>query len=167
MTFRPHANDISAVTCHNPSGALGHVMLLPNTIRTTPFMQQSPMVLSIATRAFVFRAVYTSSRHFSVKRPMSVRMSGDLNNTDAARAQREIETDLSYRSRSFAIPASQDDAVLRQSYRPYLLDDTTTASDWIAQLELSTALKMVDTQILNGGQERLRVLILYGSLRQR
>jgi arsenic resistance protein ArsH len=98
---------------------------------------------------------------------MSVRMSGDLNNTDAARAQTEIEIDLAYGSRSFAIPASQDDAVLRRSYRPYLLDDTTTASDWIAQLELSTALKMVDTQILNGGQERLRVLILYGSLRQR
>lgn len=94
-------------------------------------------------------------------------MSGDLNNTDAIRATTEIAADLSYSSRSFAIPASEDNAVTRQTYRPFLLDDAITNSDWVAQLELSTVLKMVETQIIKIGEERLRVLVLYGSMRQR
>jgi len=34
-------------------------------------------------------------------------------------------------------------------------------------LELSTVLRMVDTQVLQRGDDRLRVVVLYGSMRQR
>jgi arsenic resistance protein ArsH len=94
-------------------------------------------------------------------------MNGDLNNTGAMRAQREIETDSTYHGRSFAIPSSQDVSSIQEQYRPFLLDDATTDSDWIAKLELNTALKLVDTEILKKGKERLKVLVLYGSLRER
>jgi arsenical resistance protein ArsH len=100
-------------------------------------------------------------------RQMAILPNGDLNNTAAERVRIEIATDASYSSRSFAIPTSEDDPATRKTYRPFLLDDAVTNSDWIAQLELSTALKMVDTQIIQSGEERLRVLVLYGSMRQR
>jgi arsenic resistance protein ArsH len=47
------------------------------------------------------------------------------------------------------------------------LDETISNNDWIAKLELSTALKMVEEEILAKGQDRLRVLVLYGSMRSR
>jgi arsenic resistance protein ArsH len=98
---------------------------------------------------------------------MSRMANGDLNNTAAERIRNELEVDPAYRSRSFAIPESQDDPEIRRNYRPFLLDDETSRSDWVSQLELSTALKMVESQTLNSGQNRLRVLVLHGSLRSR
>jgi arsenic resistance protein ArsH len=92
---------------------------------------------------------------------------GDLNNTEAERARRELEVDPAYRKQSFAITQSQDDPEVRRIYRPFLLDEETSSNDWVSQLELSTALKMVESQILKGGQDRLRVLVLYGSMRNR
>ncbi|KAF3052834.1 hypothetical protein E8E11_008572 [Didymella keratinophila] len=92
---------------------------------------------------------------------------GDLNNTAAERARRELEVDPAYRKQSFAISQSQDDPEVRKKYRPFLLDEETSSSDWVAQLELSTVLKMVQSQILKGGQDRLRVLVLHGSMRNR
>ena len=92
--------------------------------------------------------------------------SGDVN-TGAKRIRTEIENDAVYYGRSFAIPLSNDELILREKYRPFLLDDDTTKTDWIAKLELNTALKMVDIEMLKKGDERLRVLVLYGSLRER
>ncbi|KAJ4358695.1 uncharacterized protein N0V89_003279 [Didymosphaeria variabile] len=92
---------------------------------------------------------------------------GDLNNTAAARALAEVRNDSAYRDVSFAIPAAEDDALVRQKYRPFLLDSAQSEQDWIAQLELNTALEMVDSQILRSGGERLRVLVLHGSMRKR
>lgn len=92
---------------------------------------------------------------------------GDLNNTAAERVRREFEVDLAYGKRTFAIPQSLDDAEVRRKYRPFLLDEETSKSDWVSQLELSTALKMVEDQILNSGQDRPRVLVLHGSMRNR
>lgn len=95
-------------------------------------------------------------------------MSGDLNNTSAERIRAEIAVDPAYRYKSLAIPAHQDDVAIRQKYRPFLLDAQHTENDWIARLELSTALKMVDEQVIQrGGNNRLRVLVLYGSMRER
>lgn len=99
---------------------------------------------------------------------MVPRMSnGDLNNTTAERARRELEVDPAYGKQTFAISQSQDDLEVRRKYRPFLLDGETSSSDWVSQLELSTAMKMVESQILKGGQDRLRVLVLYGSMRNR
>ncbi|KAF2125094.1 arsenate resistance ArsH [Dothidotthia symphoricarpi CBS 119687] len=92
---------------------------------------------------------------------------GDLNNTAAERVRTEITIDPTYHNRSLAIPASEDDPTIRKSYRPFILDDETTSSDWVSQVELSTALKMVEAQILNSGDERLKVLVLHGSMRSR
>ncbi|KAK3905601.1 flavoprotein-like protein [Staphylotrichum tortipilum] len=90
---------------------------------------------------------------------------GDLNNTAAAREHVFAVADSAYRFRSFAI--QDDDLELRKRYRPFLLDDEISNSDWIMKLELATAAKMVQTEILDQGKERLRVLVLYGSLRGR
>ena len=98
---------------------------------------------------------------------MSTVPNGDLNNTSAERARAEIAIDPAYQRLSLAIPASEDDAEVRNKYRPFLIDAVDAEHDWIAQLELSTALKMVDTQILKCGEDRLRVVVLHGSMRQR
>ncbi|KAI4148135.1 MAG: hypothetical protein LQ340_005217 [Diploschistes diacapsis] len=94
-------------------------------------------------------------------------INGDLNNTAAARAQVHLEGDKSYIRRSFALPSKEDDPTLRQEYRPFLLDAAIENSDWIAALELNSILQMVDAEIMSKGQERLKVLVLYGSLRAR
>jgi len=92
---------------------------------------------------------------------------GDLNNTDAARERLQVLADPEYRFRSFPIHALDDDPSVRQRYRPFLLDDEVSSSDWITKLELATTAKMVETEILSQGKDRLRVLVLYGSLRSR
>lgn len=92
---------------------------------------------------------------------------GDLNNVAAERTRAELEVDPSFHGRTFAISTSQDDAELREKYRPFLLHEETSRSDWVSQLELSTTLKMVEDQIIASGQERLRVLVLHGSMRNR
>ncbi|KAF1361193.1 hypothetical protein EJ07DRAFT_164758 [Lizonia empirigonia] len=98
---------------------------------------------------------------------MATMANGDLNNTAAERARKELEVDPAYRNRLFAIPQSQDDAEIREKYRPFILDEETSKSDWVSKLELSTTLKMVESQIINNGQDRLRVLVLHGSMRNR
>ncbi|KAK4447968.1 flavoprotein-like protein [Podospora aff. communis PSN243] len=92
---------------------------------------------------------------------------GDLNNTAAARELLRSDLDPVYQFRSFAIPRSEDDVSVREKYRPFLLDETTSSSDWIAKLELATVAKMVDAELLAQGKDRLRILVLYGSLRTR
>ncbi|KNG52557.1 arsenic resistance protein [Stemphylium lycopersici] len=98
---------------------------------------------------------------------MSSVPNGDLNNTLAERARAEIAIDPSYQGRSLAIPPSEDDADTRKNYRPFILEGEHEKEDWVAQLELSTALKMVETQVLQRGEERLKVVVLHGSMRQR
>ncbi|OJJ36944.1 hypothetical protein ASPWEDRAFT_38609 [Aspergillus wentii DTO 134E9] len=66
--------------------------------------------------------------------------------------------------RSFAIPEAQDDQAIRQKYRPFILNDTNT-NDWINNLELTTVLDMVETNLQTS--DRPKVLVLYGSLRAR
>jgi arsenic resistance protein ArsH len=92
---------------------------------------------------------------------------GDLNNTSAERARIELAVEPAYNGVSLAIPSSEDDPNVRKSYRPFLLDGEEAKDDWVAQLELSTALKIVKTQIMERGDARLRVVVLYGSMRQR
>ncbi|KAL8754330.1 MAG: hypothetical protein Q9199_004423 [Rusavskia elegans] len=94
---------------------------------------------------------------------------GDLNNIASERLRAEITTDSAYRGVSHAIPACQDETCVRKTYRPFLLDNAHSDQDWVAQLELSTALKIVDLQILRSNSycDRLKVLVLYGSMRKR
>lgn len=93
-------------------------------------------------------------------------MNGDLNNTAAERLRTEIAADPAYRHLSLAIPPVQDEPDVRRLYRPFIIEENTHA-DWIAELELSTVLKMVDLQVLRNGGDRLKVLVLHGSMRKR
>jgi arsenic resistance protein ArsH len=67
---------------------------------------------------------------------------------------------------TLAISESQDSPEIREKYRPFLLDQETSSSDWISQLELSTVIDIA-RQDLDKTGERLKVLVLYGSLRKR
>lgn len=98
--------------------------------------------------------------------PVSSTFQGDLNNTGSARPHVSIELDPEYRYLSLAVAENDDDPVIRNKYRPFLLEKNATIADWIEHLELATVTKVVleDIQRTN---ERLKVLILYGSLRQR
>jgi len=70
------------------------------------------------------------------------------------------------RSHHLAISAADDDAEIRTKYRPYLLDPEVEATDWVAKLELDSTIAMMQEH-LGRTNERLKVLMLYGSLRQR
>jgi arsenic resistance protein ArsH len=65
-----------------------------------------------------------------------------------------------------AISEAEDDPDIRAKYRPFLLDPEVEAADWISQLELETAAAMAEEN-LSKTKSRLKVLVLYGSLRKR
>ncbi|TVY36521.1 NADPH-dependent FMN reductase [Lachnellula occidentalis] len=65
-----------------------------------------------------------------------------------------------------AISEAADDPEIRAKYRPFLLDAEVEATDWISQLELETTVAMTEEDI-SRTKSRLKVLVLYGSLRQR
>ena len=91
---------------------------------------------------------------------------GDLNDTAAARPTVEIVPDSAYIHSSLAISESEDDRQIRESYRPFLRNARTSSQDWVDALELSTVMKMAEQDLENTG-ERLKVLVLFGSLRKR
>lgn len=66
---------------------------------------------------------------------------------------------------TLALRSSEDDPQIRQKYRPFILCDDV-AEDWVNNLELTTVLNMAENNISITGN-RLKVLVLYGSLRRR
>lgn len=93
-------------------------------------------------------------------------LNDDLNNTAALRVVLEPHRDPHFAHQSLAIPTFKDDPLVRSKYRPFLLPDEVQREDWISRLELATATELAHNEIKLRG-ERLRVLVLYGSLRQR
>ena len=91
---------------------------------------------------------------------------GDLNNASAARVSRRPKVDPAFAFHSLAIPITTDDELVRLKYRPFLLDPAVESSDWVSRLELATATKMAHYDI-ERTRERLRVLVLFGSLCKR
>ncbi|KAJ5476683.1 Arsenate resistance ArsH [Penicillium sp. IBT 31633x] len=67
--------------------------------------------------------------------------------------------------RSLALSPSEDSTEIRQKYRPFILTNHAT-EDWVEKLDLTTAADMAE-QNLRATNERLKVLVLYGSLRRR
>ncbi|KAH7309729.1 flavoprotein-like protein [Stachybotrys elegans] len=65
-----------------------------------------------------------------------------------------------------AISEDKDDPVIRAKYRPFILGPEDAANDWVAQLELDTVTAMAQENIIKTGS-RLKILVLYGSLRSR
>jgi hypothetical protein len=67
---------------------------------------------------------------------------------------------------SLAILESEDNATIRQRYRPFIVEDDA-ADDWVTNLELTTAMDMAAQELHKSNNSRIKVLVLYGSLRQR
>lgn len=65
-----------------------------------------------------------------------------------------------------AISERDDDAKIRAKYRPFLLSPELEENDWISELELDTAISIAEADLARTGS-RLKVLVLYGSLRRR
>ncbi|KAI3340736.1 flavoprotein-like protein [Ustulina deusta] len=72
----------------------------------------------------------------------------------------------SQRRPNLAISEDEDNPEIRAKYRPFLLDTQTIASDWISELELDTVTTIAQQDLERTGS-RLKVLVLYGSLRKR
>ncbi|KAK1148479.1 hypothetical protein N8T08_009484 [Aspergillus melleus] len=75
------------------------------------------------------------------------------------------ETMINSAHPSLAICENEDNADIRQKYRPFILKNNV-AEDWVSTLELTTALNMAAKE-LQTSSNRLKVLVLYGSLRRR
>jgi arsenic resistance protein ArsH len=96
-----------------------------------------------------------------------VNLMGDLNNTQAAREHLEIKPESSFIGRTLAISSSEDTPEIRDTYRPFLVNDEVASSDWISKLELGTVMKLMVEDLKRTGGDRLKVLVLVGSLRRR
>lgn len=92
---------------------------------------------------------------------------GDLNNISAIRPVAEVAVDAAFVRQSLAIQESDDEPETRRQFRPFLLNKKIVDSDWIAHLELSTAMRMAYEEMQRPNGSRLKVLVLYGSLRER
>jgi len=69
-------------------------------------------------------------------------------------------------NRSLAIRECDDEPGIRERYRPFLLKNEDHKADWVDDLELDTVTTMATGNMQRTG-ERLKVLVLHGSLRQR
>lgn len=65
-----------------------------------------------------------------------------------------------------AIGEAEDDIDIRTKYRPFLLEPEVETTDWISQLELESVITQAEENLAKTNS-RLKVLVLYGSLRQR
>jgi hypothetical protein len=96
----------------------------------------------------------------------AITINGDLNNVAAMRKATAPKRDPNFAYQSLALSAAGDDPVVQARYRPFLLSEETQQTDWISVLELATVTKMVYHDLQETGS-RLKVLVLYGSLRKR
>ncbi|CAJ0546765.1 Ff.00g013920.m01.CDS01 [Fusarium sp. VM40] len=117
----------------------------------------------------LYRRYFSASIPVEQTRNPSLAMNehGDLNNSHAGRTAINLVADPTYSYQSLAIKFDEDDVAIRETCRPFLLDNSPSTDDWISKLELSTAIQMVQSEILDKGLDRLRILVLYGSLRSR
>lgn len=91
---------------------------------------------------------------------------GDLNNISAMRAIELPPRDPQFAYKSLALSVSDDDPEIRAKYRPFLFSSEVQHTDWISRIELANVAKMAYNDIM-ATQSRLKVLVLYGSLRKR
>lgn len=125
-----------------------------------------PASSAACIRYHSLRTVAGRRPHLRAVSTMEAR-NGDLNNDSVLRKTSFIEADPAYSNISLSIPAAQDDPSIRSDYRPFLQHPEVSTSDWISKLELSTAHKLSQAELHRSGGERLRILVLYGSLRAR
>ena len=68
---------------------------------------------------------------------------------------------------SLAISAADDSNDVRTKYRPYLQSAEVTSSDWVSKLELDTVERMIVDDWAANQRNRIKVLVLFGSMRAR
>lgn len=166
-----HLPDWSELTVLLHVPCVAHLRAMNRSHKSLLISVRSARVLQSASPLVPFFAIHPRTHHactFAKRLFSSVAMDGhgDLNNVHSARATSELPTDPRYRYRSLAIEDGVD-TVERHLYRPFLLSEPFAANDWVEQLDLSTVLKLVESEILDKKQDRLRILVLYGSLRSR
>jgi arsenic resistance protein ArsH len=111
----------------------------------------------IASRLFRFQAI----NKFSTSNSSFVAAALTRFPVSSAMARNTLATRT-----ALAISSEQDDGDIRVRYRPFLLDAETEVSDWISELELEVVADLAE-QNLARTKSRLKVLVLYGSLRKR
>ena len=90
----------------------------------------------------------------------------DTQSINAVKKTANADVYPTYTNRSLAIAEHDDEPQIRRKYRPFLLDAQTTISDWVSELELNTAMDMAARDLERTG-ERLKIMVLFGSLRPR
>lgn len=113
--------------------------------------------LRLATRPRL--PISRSARNFYTTTPSLTSAASMTNTTSLDMSNRQPQTN----HRSLSLSQHEDDPEIRQKYRPFILEDT---ADWVSTLELTTALNMAEAN-LQTTNSRLKVLVLYGSLRRR
>ena len=78
-----------------------------------------------------------------------------------------LHTTSTARPGRLAISAQDDDAATRAAYRPFLTPELVAGCDWISKLELDAVEDMVAADLAATGGNRIKVLVLFGSLRAR
>jgi len=89
-----------------------------------------------------------------------------LHHTRAAKPFVTMKAGADSGDRSLAIRECDDEPGIRKKYRPFLLDKEDDKADWVDDLGLDTVTTMAAENMQRTGG-RLKVLVLYGSLRQR
>jgi hypothetical protein len=151
--------------------------LLSSAANTATFRASRPLrhrIFHLDHRAYMstmssqkvqnINTVSNGTKQAQMSTASSAPVQGDLNNTSSMRQIEEIDPEFAYRS--LAIPTGENDPDTLAKYRPFLLDDAVASQDWVAKLELATVTEMAHNDITKTG-ERLKVLVLYGSLRNR
>ncbi|OQD76504.1 hypothetical protein PENDEC_c004G00121 [Penicillium decumbens] len=112
-------------------------------------LQRVPLTLrpAVSSRPFLLRPEFPGRMFSAVPQQVAANTS---------------QSGASYRS--LALSPGQDDPDIRQRYRTFILSDET--DDWVNNLDLATVLDMAEQNLLVTN-ERLKVLVLYGSLRRR
>lgn len=168
----PHSMKLKSGMCYLNIGEKRH--LIPRSLPVTqPFVALSPGTTFTSTYRAMTAATTLEDHSTSCKpqdpMPPNLKtpsMNGDLNNTASMRVVLKPQRHPDFAFRSLAIPASIDHSTLRSRYRPFLLPDKIQCDDWVSRLELATVTEMAYNDFKITG-ERIKVLILYGSLRQR
>lgn len=144
--------------------------------RILPFNSQTRSLASLSCPSMapstIDRVGVCIDAHQSKEQPMkhnhltSPHTNGDLNNISSMRAVEKPTRNPAFAFRSLAIQEHEDDADIRAKYRPFLLSDEIQRTDWVSRLELATVTELAYNNLKHTGS-RLKILILYGSLRKR
>lgn len=145
--YRAHDRQSSFSTLHRAASTIPRIFKI-NRLRCSPGMTPNPL----QSRAYAYITINECLADDQIKVP--IRSSTVVN---------YIKHDCPVRSRSLAIPEWDDDPQIGELYRPFILDEKM---GWISDLELEGVMDMAERNMRETG-ERLKILVLYGSLKQR